>query len=238
MKNYLVKTLFEVKDTNWTVVDRSHENNLYENYRSMHDLSVKSFNIHLKGDWELKVLEGTVENIHRAFEKTFWFIYELWHSEACNILYTDPDTIATKSIDPWNNLNGFLMFNFTDPRSLDSVNRYNKSFKHFFNAGVRYFGHDMASNVWKTGEQMARNWDYSTYDTEQIILNEMLWMQGWKLDQVLRPEIAYQAQWLPFSPLWVQDIWNGISINEAAIIHLHGSRDSNIKLKLMKDISR
>lgn len=237
MKNYLVKTLFEVKDPNWEVVDRSHETNLFENYREMHRISVGSFTKHLKGEWELKFLGGQVDNINQAFEKTFWFIHDLWHSEKCNILYTDPDTVAVKGIDPWPNMNGFLMFNFTDPKEFKKPNPYNKSFPRFFNAGVRYFSHDMHPLVWKTGVDMARNWDHSTYDTEQIILNEMLWMQGWRLDQVLRPEIAYQAQWLPQNPLWMQDLWNGISINESAIVHVHGSRDSAVKLDFMKRLA-
>lgn len=238
MKNYLVKTLFEVQDSNWEVMDRTHETNLYQNYLEMHQISIGSFKKHLLGDWELRFLGGRVENIHQAFEKTFWFIHDIWHEGPCNILYTDPDTVAIKNINPWNHISGFRMFNFTDPKSYTGNNRYGRKFSCFFNAGVRYFAHDMSQSIWDLGKDMARDWDHSTYDTEQIILNSMLWDQGLRLDQCLRPEIAYQAQWLPQVPVWAQDTWNGISLDRAAIVHVHGSRDSAIKLHLMKDLSR
>jgi hypothetical protein len=236
MRNYLVKTLFEVKDPNWTVMDRSREVDLFENYKNMHRLSVASFKKHLKGEWEMQFIGGRVDNIHQAFEKTFWFIHDLWHQQPCNILYTDPDTVAIKDINPWGNISGFRMFNFTDPRLFKTENRYNKKFPWFFNAGVRYFASDMSKEIWDKGTDMARNWDHSSYDTEQIILNTMLWDQGLRLDQCLRPEVAYQAHLLPRFPLWLQDIWNGISMNRAAIVHVHGSRNSSVKLKLMQDL--
>lgn len=238
MKNYLVKTLFEVRSTDWEVVDRSHETGLYENYLAMHQLSVGSFKQHLKGDWELKFQGGRVDTIHEAFERTFWFIHDLWHQEPCNILYTDPDTVAIKDLNVWGHISGFRMFNFTDPRSYAGENSYQRTFPWFFNAGVRYFSHDMSREIWKQGADMARNWDHSTYDTEQIILNSMLWDQGLRLDQCLRPDIAYQAQWLPDRPVWAQDLWNGSNLERAAIIHVHGSRNSGSKLHLMQNLLR
>ena len=96
----------------------------------------------------------------------------------------------------------------------------------------------MQEKIWDTGLEMAKDWDSSTYDTEQIILNSMLWDQGLSLDQVLRPEWSYQAQWLPDQvPLWQQNLWNGINISHSNIIHTHSSRDIDKKLQLMKNLT-
>jgi hypothetical protein len=139
MKNYLVKSLYQVTDPDWKILDRSHEGNLFEKYITMHQMSVGSYTKFLQGDWELKFFTGKVHNINQAFEKTFWAIHNLWHSEPCNILYTDPDTLAIAPVNPWNQYQNFMMFNYTDPKKLSNKNVYNKSFDNFFNAGVRYF---------------------------------------------------------------------------------------------------
>lgn len=238
MKNYLVKSLFQVRDSNWHFKDRKDETDLHQKYIEMHQLSVGSFTKHLKGDWELKFVQGTVDNINDAFKQTFRAIYDLWRQGNVNIFYTDPDTIAIKDVDPWQISNEFLMFNFTDPKSLDTDNHYGRKFANFFNAGVRYFPAGMKQHIWDTGLAMLDNWEEGTYNTEQTILNAMLWDQGVTLDQVLRPDWAYQAQWLPnAAPLWLQDIWNGIDINRAMILHLHSSRNIDEKLAFMKQLS-
>lgn len=238
MKNYLFKSLFRVKDTNWHFRDRQGETDLYEKYVEMHRLSVASFTKRLKGNWELKFVQGTVDNINDAFRRTFAEIHQLWSQGNVNILYTDPDTVLIRDLDPWNISNQFMMFNFTDPRSFNEPNSYQKSFPYFFNAGVRYFPAGMSQDTWRIGLDMVQQWEPNTYNTEQIILNTMLWSQGVSLDQVLRPEMAYQAHWLPAVPVWLQDLWNGIEIGRAAIVHTHSSRDIDQKLQLMRDLSR
>lgn len=238
MKNILVKSLFEIRDTNWHIRDRSKETNLYEKYVEMHQVSLGSFSRHLRGEWEFRFLSGKVDTVNQAFQRTFWGIYDIWKSGGVNILYTDPDTVALRAMDPWQISDAFMMFNFTDPRSFDRPNRYGRKFPHFFNAGVRLFPASMSQAIWDRAMIMAQDWDESTYDTEQIILNSMLWDQGVKLHQVLRPEWAYQAQWLPDqAPLWLQDQWNGIDINQSLIVHTHSSRDIDQKLDLMKRLA-
>lgn len=234
MKNYLVKSLFQIKNTNWEVVDRSHEPDLYNNYVAMHELSLASYTKYLQGDWEFKYIHSDCDNINQAFEKTFWAIHDLWHSETCNILYTDPDTIAVKEFNPWNQYDNFMMFNYTDPREFSKPTKYNKTFPHFFNAGVRYFSSTMNKEIWNTGAEMARQWDHSTYDTEQIILNTMLWDQGVDVKNVLDPTVAWQ---------WFGDInyctqWNQCPISQAKILHLHSSRGAQNRLEVMKQLSR
>lgn len=236
MKNYLVKSLFQVKSSNWHVMDRSHEVNMHKNYQAMHQISLESCVKNLTQPWELVFIEGTVDDINQAFVRTFNEIYDLWHSEPCNILYTDPDTVVINRFDPWQEFGRFQMFNYTDPKSFTAPNGYGKSFAHFFNAGVRYFPSTMSEETWRIGLDMIANWDYNDYNTEQIVLNEMMWSQGVALDDVLRPDVAYQAQWLPRVSVEVQDNWNGCSLLNSKIIHVHGSRDSAVKLNLMKEL--
>lgn len=235
MKNYLVKSVYQVTDPDWKVVDRSHEKNLFENYIAMHQLSVASYKNFLGGDWELKFFTGRVDNINQAFEKTFWAIYKLWISEPCNILYTDPDTMAINHVNPWGQYNNFMMFNYTDPRQLVTSNVYNKTYNNFFNAGVRYFPSTMTHETWDRGIDIAQQWDYSTYDTEQIVLNEMLWSQGLDVAQVLDPVMAWQG----FSPdINYCNQWNNLAFQQAKILHFHSSRGSDSRLETMKDLAQ
>jgi hypothetical protein len=233
MKNYLFKSLFKIVDPNWNVVDRSHEHNLYDNYVGMHQCSTASYTQHLKGNWEFKFVGGNCDTIHQAFVKTFWSIHDLWHREPCNILYTDPDTIAMQSFDPWGKYDKFMMFNYTDPRQFHTPNIYNRSFEHFFNAGVRYFPSTMSKEIWKQGADMARQWDHNTYDTEQIILNAMLWDQGLDVSDALDPTVAWQF----FGEPRYCESWNGVTITQAKILHLHSSRGAENRLQVMKKLS-
>ena len=224
MKNYLFKSLFQVTDTNWYFKDRKNEQNLYNKY--------------LKGDWELKFIQGSVENINDAFKKTFIEIYKLWKQGDTNILYTDPDTLAINDMDPWEISDKFMMFNFTSMKSLRTSCHYKRNFPWYFNAGVRYFPANMTQRIWDIGFKMYDNWEENSYNTEQIILNSMLWDQGLTLEQALKPQFAYQAHWLPKKALLLeQDIWNGMDINKAFIIHTHSSRGVAEKLSFMKRIS-
>lgn len=231
MKNYLVKSLFQVKDADWKVLDRSHESNLFDSYMTMHEVSAASHRHFLQGQWELKFITGEVDQITQAFEKTFWAIHDLWHNEPCNILYTDPDTIVIRPVEIFDQYHNFLMFNYTDPKQFNNPNPYNRSYTNFFNAGVRYFPSTMNETIWQLGTGMAQNWDYSTYDTEQIILNAMLWEQGLTLNDALDPTVAWQL----FHPnLDFGQQWNGCAITDAKILHLHSSRGADNRLEFMK----
>ena len=235
MKNYLVKTLFKVNSTNWHVHDRKDESNLHENYLEMHRISLASCNKFLQGNWELKFLDGEVDDISQAFEKTFWFIHDLWHSEPCNILYTDPDTLCIRPVEFWGKYDTFRMFNYTDPKEFLMPNRYNRWFDHYFNAGVRYFPSTMSESTWKTGTDLANDWVYEDYNTEQIILNAMMWDQGLTKEQVFEPHVAWQ---MFNGDLAFGQRWNKVPITSSSIIHLHGSRHAESRVQIMQDFER
>jgi len=238
MKNILVKSLYELKSTNWSFRDRSNEPNLFSCYLEAHRTSLASFKKHLKGEWEFIYITDNYDTIHQGLHRTFFEIYKIWKDNApCNILYTDPDTMAIAPVDIWNRYQHFMMFNFSDPRSFYKPNKYQLKFSHFFNAGVRYFPATMSTAIWEQGLAMANEWDFDSYDTEQIILNHMFWNQGPRLSEVLLPKLNYQAPWMDPNEMWRQDLWNGVDIEECQIIHLHGSRGIEEKLRFMKSLS-
>jgi hypothetical protein len=198
----------------------------------MHEISTATYQHFLQGEWELKFITGKVEQINQAFEQTFWAIYDLWNSEPCNILYTDPDTIAIKPVSIFDQYPQFRMFNHTDPKQFNNANPYNRSYPDFFNAGVRYFPATMDQKIWQLGTSMAQTWDYATYDTEQVILNAMLWDQGITVEEALDPTVAWQL----FHPdLNFGQQWNGCSVLDAKILHLHSSRGADGRLNFMRD---
>ena len=50
MKNYLIRSLYKIKSPMW-FADRTQEGDLYDWYMKMHDISLRSFEKHLEGDW-------------------------------------------------------------------------------------------------------------------------------------------------------------------------------------------
>lgn len=236
MKNYLVKSFYNLRSTFWHFDDRQREFDLKDNYQKMHDISLNSFRKNLVGDWEYKFYGGDLNRINQAFEQTFWEIYELWHREPCNILYTDIDTVAINPVDPWD-IKYCQLFNYTNTRgSFNEPNKHNLKFDNFFNAGVRYFPSTMSEETWAVGAELAKNWDHAQYNSEQIVLNQMMWSQGVTVNQVLRSDLAYQAHLLPEKTVSEQDQWNGCRLQDAKIVHIHSSRNSSVGLKLMQQL--
>ena len=221
--------------------DRSGEGDLYDWYMKMHDISLKSFEKHLQGDWEFIFFNKEVENIQEVFKDHFFEIYDIWKQGNCNILYCGPDNIMMKPTDVFGKYDDFMMFNYTDPKSSVEPNHYDIQHEHFFNADVRYYPSTMSQDIWDMGLEMAENWDFNSWNTEQFILNKMLWDQPSRtLNNTLDPSIAYQGHQL-FIEDWEQrkaysNEWNASDIKDAQIIHLHGSRNAPRKYALMKQL--
>jgi hypothetical protein len=221
--------------------DRSAEGDLYDWYMKMHDISLRTFEKHLQGDWEFVFFNKEVENIQEVFKDHFFEIYDIWKQGDCNILYCGPDNIMMKPTEFFGQYDDFRMFNYTDPKSSVETNHYNVQHKHFFNADVRYYPSTMSQDIWDMGLEMAENWDFDSWNTEQFILNKMLWDQeGRTLENTLDPTVAYQGHQL-FIEEWEQrkaysNDWNTCDIKDAQIIHLHGSRNAPRKYALMKQL--
>ena len=223
--------------------DRSNEGDLYDWYMKMHDISLRSFEKHLQGDWEFIFFNKEVENIQEVFKDHFFEIYDIWKQGDTNILYCGPDNIMMKPTDFFGKYDDFMMFNYTDPKSSIEPNHYNIQHEHFFNADVRYYPSTMSQDIWDMGLEMAENWDFNSWNTEQFILNKMLWDQtNRNLDNTLDPTVAYQGHQL-FIEEWEQrkaysNEWNGCDIKDAQIIHLHGSRNAPRKYSLMEQLEK
>ena len=222
--------------------DRS-EGDLYDWYMKMHDISLRSFEKHLQGDWEFIFFNKEVENIQEVFKDHFFEIYDIWKQGDTNILYCGPDNIMMKPTEFFGKYDDFMMFNYTDPKSSVEPNHYNIQHQHFFNADVRYYPSTMSQDIWDMGLEMAENWDFNSWNTEQFILNKMLWDQpNRSLLNTIDPTIAYQGHQL-FIEDWEQrkaysNDWNGCDIKDARIIHLHGSRNAPRKFSLMEQLEK
>jgi hypothetical protein len=128
------------------------------------------------------------------------------------------------------------LFNYTDPKN-------HNEFAHYFNDDVMYYPHTTSSEVWDLGEQWwsnienhpDRNWGF-----DQLRHNAMFWSQDIPESDRLHPKLAYQAMNLrSLSDQRVIDAhnaWNGIALNQAHVIHFHGSRGSQAVISIMKEI--
>ena len=223
--------------------DRSNEGDLYDWYMKMHDISLRTFKKHLQGEWEFVFFNKEVENIQEVFKDHFFEIYDTWKQGDCNILYCGPDNMMMKPTEFFGKYNDFRMFNYTDPKSSVEPNHYDVQHEHFFNADVRYYPSTMSQDIWDMGLEMANNWDFNSWNTEQFILNKMLWDQeGRTIENTLEPTVAYQGHQLFISD-WEQrkeysNQWNNCDLKDAHIIHLHGSRNAPGKFALMEKLEQ
>ena len=223
--------------------DRSSEGDLYDWYMKMHDISLRTFEKHLQGDWEFVFFNKEVENIQEVFKDHFFEIYDIWKQGDCNILYCGPDNVMMKPTEFFGKYDDFRMFNYTDPKQSTEPNHYNIQHQHFFNADVRYYPSTMSQDIWDMGLEMAENWDFDSWNTEQFILNKMLWDQeGRTIENTLDPTVAYQGHQL-FLDNWEQrkaysNEWNTCDLKQAHIIHLHGSRNAPRKFALMEKLEQ
>lgn len=237
IKNYLVSSIFDIKTTQWAWTDRANERDIKTSYQRMYDVSLSTFKHFLAGEYEVKFWTGEVEHPTFVARKNWDLIRELWHNEPCNILWHGPDTQMIKPTDIFDKYKNFELFSYTDPKSFGDV-------PHYFNNDIRYFPATMNPAVWELGDELVKNWNTSNTDHgwnyEQVMHNKMFWSQGYTIDTALRPDIVYQAQWLPNTQQVKeqQDVWNGGKLEDAHIIHWHGSRNAELKLSAMRDVAQ
>lgn len=232
MKNYLVKGLHRIVSTQWWPGrDRADEGDLYCYYTQMSKLSEASFIHFLQGDWELIRLESQATDVNHVFRQQFRAIWNLWSSEPCNIYYCGADVQLLKPTTVFGRYKHFMMFNYTDPKSLDDV-------EHFLNADVRYFPAEMNRTMFE--DALVKMQSMTEWNGDQLLYNRMLWGQGLSPEQVIDPTMAYQGPWLPSDDPRARpftDKWNGCSLEDASVVHWHGSRGASGKLALMQSIN-
>ena len=238
-KNYVVCAHRRINSTKWVWKDTAAEGNIYETYREMCRHSLSSLRHFLKGKWEYILFDEEIDNINEAMPLNNDRIYELWHREPCNILWVGPDVQAIDDVEIFGKFKEFRLFNWTDPKSWSEPNQYNKSFDNLFNNDLQYYPSTMDPELWKIEREMRGQWDnsdgMSSYNNQQIIHNTMFWNQGLDWADAHRPDLFYQAQWLPtWRTQQEQDQWNQCKMEDAKIIHWHSSRHSPTKLACMQ----
>jgi len=231
MKNYLIKGLHRITSTQWWPGrDRADEGDLYPYYERMAALSEASFFQHLQGDWEYIKLESTATDVNHVFRQQFRAIWDIWSSEPCNIYYCGSDVQVMQPVEVFGRYKHFMLFNYTDPKTLDE-------YEHFLNADIRYYPAEMDRAMF---EQALKDVENATeWNNDQKLYNRMVWGQGLTPEQVIDPKMAYQGPWLPGNQdaQDFTDAWNGCRMDEANIVHWHGSRNAAAKLAMMQSVN-
>jgi len=210
--------------------------NTFKLYSSMSEILCESVDTFLEGDWEFEIIENKVDSYQEVFDKNFGEVYEMWDSGNNNILFLDLDTIMLQPVNVFDKLDHFQMFNYTDPKTLggkDADNKYGLQHEHYLNAGVRYYPNKMSQDVWELGWKYAKDWDYDIWGTEQIIFNEMMFSQNDDVNNWLDPTMNFQMMnavpQAVYHAQYIAEIeaWNSASIDDAKIMHLHGTRGAD-----------
>ena len=225
--NIIVTKFYTVEDHSKWYGDRSNEVDLEKNYLEMIEVMKDSAVQCVEDLDDIIVHTGTVSDIRTAFEKHYWEIRELWKA-GHNILYV----LFTKPLKIFGAFDEFKMFNYTDPRSLD---QHPYVFDNYFNCGIRYYPSTMSEDTWAIGDEGFTDMDRTHWDSEQRVYNDMLWSNGSVLEDHLDPTLGYQ---LVTGNTENDNNFNGISIGDAKIIHVHGSRHSGNRLNVMKSLKQ
>lgn len=243
VKNYLVGSHYRVKETKWSWKDTADEGDQYELYKRMYQLSRASIFNFLDDEYEEICFQDTIEHIGEAAKLGWRYLRELWESEPCNLLILGPDCQMVKPTKIFNQFDEFRMFNWTDPKSNDGNNTWSVKIPNYFNGDMMYFPHNMKKELWEMYDELHRSWETDnttkTWGNDQIIANIMFWSQNIPWEQAHRPDLFYQAQWIPhWASLEQQDQWNQFKSTDAHIIHWHASRHVPTKLAAMENVNK
>lgn len=199
-------------------------------YEQMYALSRNSAKKYLAGEWEEIKFTAPVLDA-RFFQIALWYlIKELWHKEPCNILVMGSDTLFIRPTEIFGKFNEMRMFNYSDPKHLTEV-------PHNFNADVIYYPATMDPRVWEMGERRMGDWlshEDSDWALGQHILNGMIWSQGISVEEMLKPEYAWQVLGQEIEQA---ERWNNCSLDNAMVLHFHGSRGNESRLDSMKSFA-
>jgi len=232
MKNYVVWHNCHINETEYKFnIEPCASKKTRTAYDTMHRVSRASAEKFLAGDWEAIVFTEPAESRVEMFKQSWFRVWDLWHNEECNILYLDSDTVFIKPTEIFGRFSEYRLFNWTAERS-------RHHFKNYYNAGVRYMPSTMNDEVWEIGRKQAENWRLDIWDQEQIIFNDMFWSQN-VLDPH-HPELNWQGMSLRSGDLTVKrqhEEYNQCELNDAHIMHIHGSRNAENSAEIMLKIA-
>lgn len=229
VKNYLVSAVRPVT-SGWHM---EKNQDLYENYQKMYDISLASFRKFVSEPFEAICWQEPVRDNEEYTVKNWQEIRDLWHQEPCNIFWAGADTIMLRPTSIFGDrFKEYRLFNYTDPRRC-------RDFADYYNNDLQYFPYTMPESVWSLGDDLwkhleghpQRNWGF-----DQLRNNHMFWSQDIPDDDRCHPELAYQCLGRP--PNMITDQWNGIRADQAHIWHFHGSRSSGLILSIMQHLAK
>lgn len=232
VKNYLVCAVRPVTD-NWM---HRQDNTLYDCYNEMFKIRSASFKKFVQEPYEEIVWTEAVADNEQYTKQNWKQTQALKALGPCNIFWAGADTLMTKPTSLFGDrFREFRLFNYTEPRT-------HHQFPDYFNDDVLYYPHTMDEFVWNLGEfywqgiedHPDRKWGF-----DQLRHNAMFWSQNIERVDRFHPEMAYQAmnlRTLDASAVAWHDQWNGIKINDAHILHFHGSRNCHQALAVMRQI--
>jgi hypothetical protein len=233
MKNYVVWTNCQVNETQERFgIAPCSDPASRAAYDTMFKVSRGSARKFLAGDWEEIVFTDPAETRVHMFQQNWQRIWDLWHNEPCNILYLDSDAMFIKPTEMFGRWDQYRLFNWTDPKS-------NSQFANYYNAGVRYYPSTMTQQVWAIGDDMAKNWNLDIWDQEQLIFNAMFWSQD--VADPHHPELNWQGMRMIVPDPRMQaahEEWNGCTVDQAHIVHVHGSRNAQQTAQLMSNTAK
>jgi len=235
IKNYVVWTNCQVNETEKKFgIEPSIGTDVRDAYNKMFSISQATAKKFLQGSWETIVFTDTADSRVSMFKDNWQRIWDLWHREQCNILYLDSDTMFVKPTEIFGRFQEFRLFNWSDPKS-------NGQFQNYFNAGVRYYPASMSAATWNIGKNMADYWSLDIWDQEQLIFNQMFWSQLIPEQDCRHPELNWQGMKMTIPDPRIQaahEEWNGLALEHAHIIHVHGSRGAVNTAALMEQTCR
>lgn len=221
MKNYVVWTNCKVNETEKKFgIEPCADPRVTADYDRMHEISLASARKFLKGNWEPIVFTEPANSRVEMFKANWARLRDLWHSEPCNILYLDSDTVFLKPTEIFGRFDEYRLFNWSTPAQ-------DHGFANYFNAAVRYHPHTMTAETWAVGDAIAENWNLDIWDQEQIIFNTMFWSQGLTFEDAHHPELNWQAPTgTTLQELAAHAQFNSFPIQHVRILHYHGTRSS------------
>jgi len=222
-RNILLKSLFEIVNKSPGNLPSPAMLDNISSYRSMQDISIKSFQKNLPGEWVLMELSGQKSTLQEAFRYTMKRTCEIWLEHApCNILYTDPDTLCVK---PLLNLEKFKEFRVFTNDPLHSGQ--------YHNCGVRWFPNTTPKCVWDYLDNELKIWnDAAMYDREQTIYKKAMWTQP-NLDCTIQQNIVNQIDYYRSWQIRTPEI---DFTQPHPILHIHASRNPSSRAAWMQEI--
>ena len=220
ISNILLKSFFEIQNTDNLLTDFDLKKMLVDTkdaYLDMQQLSIKSFEKNLAGSWTLIELNGIQPTIQDAFRYVMSETHKIWNNNyPCNILYADPDTVCVKPLDIFGKFQEFRLF----------AEKNSWLVQECLNCGVRYFPSSLDDYFWNDMYEQMEKWNYSVWDTEQTIYQNLMFNQEFDRD---KPQ-----DWV------VNNHWvfgdRTDDLPQHSILHLHSSQNPVQRLAIMKDL--